>query len=36
MEYLELEGYKVLTANNSKSGIELARELIPDLIICDV
>jgi CRP/FNR family cyclic AMP-dependent transcriptional regulator len=35
-EYLEIEGYKVLTANNGKSGIELARKFIPDLIICDV
>jgi CRP/FNR family cyclic AMP-dependent transcriptional regulator len=35
-EFFELEGYKVLTANNGKSGIQLAREFIPALIICDV
>jgi CheY-like chemotaxis protein len=35
-EYLEMEGYKILAANNGKRGVELARELIPDLIICDV
>jgi DNA-binding response OmpR family regulator len=35
-EYLEMEGYKILVANNGKLGIELSREFIPDLIICDV
>jgi DNA-binding response OmpR family regulator len=35
-EYLEMEGYKILGANNGKRGIELAREFIPDLIVCDV
>ena len=35
-EYLEMEGYKILGANNGKKGIELAREFIPDLIVCDV
>ena len=35
-EYLEMNGYNILAANNGKKGIELARELIPDLIICDV
>jgi CRP/FNR family cyclic AMP-dependent transcriptional regulator len=34
-EYFEMEGYKILTADNGKKGIELAREHIPDLIICD-
>lgn len=34
-EYLELEGYLILTAKNEKKGIEMAREFIPDLIICD-
>jgi len=34
-EFLELEGYKILGANNGKRGIELAREFIPDLIVCD-
>jgi DNA-binding response OmpR family regulator len=35
-EYLEMEGYQILAANNGKRGVELAREFIPDLIICDV
>jgi CheY-like chemotaxis protein len=35
-EFLELEGYKILAANNGKRGLELAAEFIPDLIICDV
>jgi len=35
-EFLELEGYKILQANNGKKGIELALEFLPDLIICDV
>ncbi|MEO6883329.1 MAG: response regulator [Bacteroidia bacterium] len=35
-EYFELKGYKVLIAGNGKMGVELAREHIPNLIICDV
>lgn len=35
-EYLEMEGYKILGANNGKRGIQLARQFIPDLIVCDV
>jgi DNA-binding response OmpR family regulator len=35
-EYLEIEGYKILVANNGKKGVNLAMEFIPDLIICDV
>ena len=35
-EFLEMEGYKILGTNNGKRGIELAREFIPDLIVCDV
>ena len=35
-EFMELEGFKVLVAGNGRKGIELAREYIPDLIICDV
>jgi DNA-binding response OmpR family regulator len=35
-EFLEMEGYKILSANNGKRGLELAAEFIPDLIICDV
>ncbi len=35
VEYLELEGYKIYSTNNGQRGVELAREFIPDLIICD-
>jgi DNA-binding LytR/AlgR family response regulator len=35
-DILENENYKVFSANNGKTGIELAKALIPDLIICDV
>lgn len=33
---LEKEGYEVLTANNGKKAIEVAKKEIPDLIILDV
>lgn len=36
IEYLELEGYNILFANNGKEGVELAITSVPDLIICDV
>lgn len=32
---LELEGYRVLTAPDGKAGLEVARQEIPDLILCD-
>lgn len=35
-EILELADYKVYTAENGKHGIELAKSIIPDLIICDI
>jgi DNA-binding response OmpR family regulator len=35
-EFFEMEGYTILGANNGKRGIELAREFIPDIIVCDV
>jgi DNA-binding response OmpR family regulator len=35
-ECLETEGYKILLANNGRTGVELARKFIPDLIICDL
>ncbi len=33
---LEEEGYNVFTAENGNKGIKLAKEINPDLIICDV
>jgi len=35
-EILELANYRVLTAENGKQGIEQAKRINPDLIICDV
>ena len=35
-EILELEGYEVITAMNGKLGFELAKERMPDLILCDI
>ncbi len=35
-EFLGMEGYRILGANNGKTGVEEARKFIPDLIICDV
>ncbi len=35
-EILDLAGYKVHTAEHGKRGVELARQVKPDLIICDI
>lgn len=35
-EILELANYKVFTAENGKTGVEVALEQKPDLIICDI
>ncbi len=35
-EILELDGYQVITAENGKTGVEIAMKEIPDLIICDI
>ncbi|MGF7217322.1 CRP-like cAMP-binding protein/CheY-like chemotaxis protein [Spirosoma lacussanchae] len=35
-EILELTGYRVLTAENGKVGVEKALETRPDLVICDI
>jgi CRP-like cAMP-binding protein/CheY-like chemotaxis protein len=35
-EILELAGFKVLTAQNGKVGVDLANKHKPDLIICDI
>jgi CRP-like cAMP-binding protein len=35
-EILELANYKVLQAENGKTGVEIAQEVKPDLIICDI
>lgn len=35
-EILELSGYKILQANNGKTGVDLAFQHKPDLILCDI
>jgi CRP-like cAMP-binding protein/FixJ family two-component response regulator len=35
-EILELANYEVLTADNGKDGVSLAKSNLPDLIICDI
>ncbi|WP_337251773.1 response regulator [Maribacter halichondriae] len=35
-ELLHLAGYEPLTAPNGKLGIKIAKEHLPDLIICDI
>ena len=35
-ELLELAGYKVSGAVNGKEGVKAAKELLPDLILCDI
>lgn len=35
-EILLLAGYKVLTAQNGKEGVEIAAKQSPDLIVCDI
>ena len=35
-ELLELSNYKVITASNGKNGVELAKQELPDLIVCDI
>ena len=35
-EFLELEGYRTITATNGKDGFEKIARNIPDLIVCDL
>ena len=35
-EILTLANYDVVTAENGKIGVELASQIKPDLIICDI
>lgn len=36
MELLEYEGFEMLAAQDGRTGVALAKEQLPDLIICDV
>lgn len=35
-EYLEMEGFIILAANRGTKAVEIAREFMPDLIICEI
>lgn len=35
-EFLELEGYRVLACASGNEGVAMAKQSLPDLIICDV
>ncbi|PIF00114.1 MAG: transcriptional regulator [Maribacter sp.] len=35
-ELLELSDYEMFTAPNGKKGVEVAKEVLPDMIICDI
>ncbi|WP_179316549.1 response regulator [Winogradskyella undariae] len=35
-ELLELSNYNVITATNGKLGVEMSKEHLPDIIICDI
>lgn len=36
VELLDAEGFEVISAENGRDGIDLAKAMIPDLILCDV
>ncbi len=36
VKLLELQGYQVIAATNGKIGVQLAKELLPDIILSDV
>lgn len=35
-DYLEMQGYRVLTAGHGQEGLAILQQQTPDLIICDV
>lgn len=35
-ELLEFAGYDVITADDGISGLQLAKDLLPDLVVCDI
>ncbi|MEI8114614.1 MAG: response regulator, partial [Bacteroidia bacterium] len=36
LEALELEGFKVMGAEDGRQGIEIAKKQLPDIILCDI
>lgn len=35
-DILELSGYETATAENGKIGVEKAKQMLPDIIVCDI
>lgn len=35
-ELLEFAGYDVITADDGTRGLELAKDILPDLVVCDI
>ncbi len=35
-DLLEMEDFQIISANNGLSGVELAHEHLPDLVVCDI
>jgi DNA-binding NarL/FixJ family response regulator len=35
-DYLEFQGYEVITADNGQDALEILQDYVPDLIICDI
>lgn len=35
-DILELSGYKIYTSDNGKDGVKLVKEILPDLVLCDI
>lgn len=35
-DYLEFQGYEVITADNGQDALEILQDHVPDLIICDI
>lgn len=36
VEILQLKGYNVFSASNGKTGLDLAKEILPHVILCDI
>ncbi len=36
LKVLEQQGFEVLAAAEGKTGVQLAREMLPDMILCDI
>ena len=36
VELLELSNYNVISASNGKTGVDKAKQMLPDIIVCDI